>query len=72
MLLGASDEPGAVVVLVDGTPLGASIGRPVVALGVVGVVVWARAGAAKPANMYTMRILFMTLSSFVVPPESQT
>ena len=36
VLLGASDEPGAVVVLVDGAPLGASVGGPVVALGVVG------------------------------------
>ena len=67
VVLGASDEPGAVVVLVDGAPLGASVGGPVVALGVVGVVVWARAGAAKTANMDTTRILFMPLSFFCCP-----
>ena len=67
VVLGASDEPGAVVVLVDGAPLGASVGGPVVALGVVGVVVWARAGAAKTANTDTTRILFMPLSFFCCP-----
>ena len=68
MVLGASDEPGAVVVLVDGIPLGAPVAGLVVALGVAGVVVvWARAGATKTANMDTMRILFMTLSFFVFP-----
>ena len=73
VVLGASDEPGAVVVLVDGIPLGAPVAGPVVALGVAGVVVvWARAGATKTANMDTMRILFMTLSFFCCPPDSQT
>ena len=70
VVLGASDEPGAVVVLVDGTPLGVPVAGLVVALGVAGVVVvWARAGAAaaKPANTDTIRILFMPLSFFVAP-----
>lgn len=68
-LLSASDEPGAVVVFVDGAPLGVSVAGLVVALGVAGVgAVWARAGAAatEPARMDAIRILFMTLS-FSVP-----
>ena len=67
MLLGASDEPGAVVVLVDGTPLGASVGRPVVALGVVGVVVWARAGAAKTCEYVHYEDLVHDAFLFVAP-----
>ena len=73
-LLSASDEPGAVVVFVDGAPLGVSVAGLVVALGVVGVIaVWARAGAAaaKPANTDAIRILFMPLS-FLLPPGPQT
>lgn len=70
VVLGASDEPGAVVVLVDGIPLGVPVAGLVVALGVAGVVVvWARAGAAaaKPANTDAIRILCMPLSFFVAP-----
>ena len=70
VVLGASDEPGAVVVLVDGIPLGVPVAGLVVTLGVAGVVVvWARAGAAaaKPPNTDAIRILCMPLSFFVAP-----